>query len=535
MESKNVLKEMNDRLQKEREMFKVKRRKYSERAARVEKINQISLCSVTVVELIYFVSIFFQMVVLKQGDISKRLPPLIILAVGMGINWVIFLKRRNSIHLRYAIILPFLIAYGWLGFIDEGPYSVVYVIPILLCYLLYYDIKCSGYVSVAVIALLVVRVAYAVANNRGAVNDSLSGLIILSLLTIVVVAYFWLGTRILKKFDHDTVHTMRDEQKLQQIMMNDILSIIEKTQAQVQEVADEMEHLHSSTEVVNRSLQEIAIGTQSTAESIQEQTVMTENIRTALGRTDENATAMEKEAESSAHQMRTSAEYMKEMQRQSEIMEQAGNDVAKAMQTLKEKVEAVSGITQVIFTISNQTNLLALNASIESARAGEAGRGFAVVADQIRQLAEQTKKSTEQIAQIAAELNADADTAATMVGNSVEATMEQKKIIVQNTTTFEEVEKRSEATYTKASDLNVEIEHLVTSNNRIVESIGQLSAVSEEVTASTQQATELSENNLKELIEAAEKVMEIKETVMQLQKYEKELKDTQNTKEIQEI
>lgn len=309
-------------------------------------------------------------------------------------------------------------------------------------------------------------------------------------------------------------------------MLHDILDIIEQTQIQVQEVADSMDDLHSSTEVVTHSLQEIAIGTQSTAESIQEQTIMTENIRTALGRTDEDATSMEGEANQSAQKMKTSAENMNELQRQSELIETAGNDVAKAMHQLKEKVEAVSGITEVIFSISSQTNLLALNASIESARAGEAGRGFAVVADQIRQLAEQTKKSTEQIAKIASELTQDADMAATMVNNSVNATAEQKKLIVQNAETFVEVEQRSETTYTKASDLNKEIDHLVESNNKIVESIGQLSAVSEEVTASTQQATELSEHNLKELIAATEKVMQIKETVLKLRKYETELKET---------
>lgn len=525
-EERTILEGIHERINREKEAFEVKHRKYSERGARVGKVNQVLLFSMTLVEALYLASFILQTVILKKGDVLSELPPVILLVVGLGINWVYYLKVPNSIKLRYSVMGSFLLAYAWLGFVDDKPYSVVYIVPPLLCYLLYYDIKCSRIVSILTISLIIIRVIFSITTGVGLEDGSASSLAIVSILTITTVVYFWLGTKILKKFDHDTIHTMQDEQKMQQIMLHDILDIIEQTQIQVQEVADSMDDLHSSTEVVTHSLQEIAIGTQSTAESIQEQTIMTENIRTALGRTDEDATSMEGEANQSAQKMKTSAENMNELQRQSELIETAGNDVAKAMHQLKEKVEAVSGITEVIFSISSQTNLLALNASIESARAGEAGRGFAVVADQIRQLAEQTKKSTEQIAKIASELTQDADMAATMVNNSVNATAEQKKLIVQNAETFVEVEQRSETTYTKASDLNKEIDHLVESNNKIVESIGQLSAVSEEVTASTQQATELSEHNLKELIAATEKVMQIKETVLKLRKYETELKET---------
>jgi len=190
------------------------------------------------------------------------------------------------------------------------------------------------------------------------------------------------------------------------------------------------------------------------------------------------------------------------------------------MQQLKGKVAEVNNITQVIFSISNQTNLLALNASIESARAGEAGRGFAVVADQIRQLAEQTKQSTEQIAGITAQLTEEADVAAVLVEKSVVATTEQKDLIVQNVQAFELVAKQSDEAATKAVDLDNEISRLREANDKIVESIAQLSAVSEEVTANTQQATELSDNNVIQMREAAEKINEVKDTIMQLKKYQ---------------
>jgi len=70
----------------------------------------------------------------------------------------------------------------------------------------------------------------------------------------------------------------------------------------------------------------------------------------------------------------------------------------------------------VITSIAEQTNLLALNATIEAARAGEAGKGFAVVAGEVKDLARETAKATEDIARRVAAIQTDTQSAVEAIG-----------------------------------------------------------------------------------------------------------------------
>ena len=117
-------------------------------------------------------------------------------------------------------------------------------------------------------------------------------------------------------------------------------------------------------------------------------------------------------------------------------------------QKLNTAAQAMSGIVEMISSITGQINLLALNATIESARAGEAGRGFAVVASEVKSLANQAKQATDTISSEIDALNSIAAAVATSLSEikaaiagvneyitSTAAAVEEQSIVTQDMST----------------------------------------------------------------------------------------------------
>jgi len=167
----------------------------------------------------------------------------------------------------------------------------------------------------------------------------------------------------------------------------------------------------------------------------------------------------------------------------------SANEVSDIVQDMNKNTKIINTISETISQITEQTNLLALNASIESARAGEAGKGFAVVAEEIRKLADESKKSTEEIKLIIVNIQRKSDEAVKAIKATEEVVAEQELSVTSAQEIFFEIINSIGMMSDKVEEVKLSILDIDKSKRSVVTEIENISAISQETASASEEVT----------------------------------------------
>ena len=240
---------------------------------------------------------------------------------------------------------------------------------------------------------------------------------------------------------------------------------------------------------ISQAVSELANSSQSMAATVKEASAKIKEMGMAIDNIDTSITRM---ASASDDTLKANADVMEHMAGLKEASDRSKSATAQIVDKINACNEAAAKIGEAamaITDIASQTNLLSLNASIEAARAGEAGRGFAVVASEISSLSEQSDASAKEIQEVI-----------TDIVSKVTAAVEQSRIIndIINEqyellgVAEEKVNIMNNCSNTLASEtkgIAREKETLIDVKNIILNNISDLSTISQENAASSEQVT----------------------------------------------
>ena len=192
-----------------------------------------------------------------------------------------------------------------------------------------------------------------------------------------------------------------------------------------------------------------------------------------------------------------------------DIIRTAAETVVEASTGLEERFMQIGIIVDVITSVADQTNLLALNAAIEAARAGEQGRGFAVVAEEVRSLAENSRKSAEQISNLIREIQVGVNRMRGSIDSAIDQVKSGTEVVERAGRALQEIVVSIQHTSQFAYEIAETTRQQVVGNDDALKAITEIASIADETAASSQEASATVEEQTASMEEMAAAATEL--------------------------
>ncbi|MDO5126236.1 MAG: methyl-accepting chemotaxis protein [Eubacteriales bacterium] len=436
--------------------------------------------------------------------------------IPLGIMYYLYRRDRESDNIKMALVFGYLPSYIYIIFTTTSSVAFIYGILISVLILAYADVRLCRWFIVMLVVANIASVAYI--GIRGDINSKTLPDVEIRIAFIIVYALFMsFATSSMTKSNDNKMKHIENEKDSTSKILEQVLEISENMIGSVHVVSEKMGILCDSVSNTKASMEEVSNGTNDTAESVQCQLSMTEEIQRFIERVEQVSGTIGDDMSDATEEVHTGKSKIDKLIEQVRVSDEASGQVSRELGKLTNYAGKMQSIVELIDGITSQTSLLALNASIEAARVGEAGKGFAVVASEISTLAEQTQNATVEITELIENISFELEKVVEVVNYLMDNNKLQSVVATETAASFETIACRTEDICQQTEELTGLVAQLATSNSMIVDSIQTISSTTEEVTAHANMTLESSEENSEIVDEVSNIVAELHRLAERLQ------------------